>query len=244
MHDPLIVAFEIPRPWPTRSTLPAAPGEGVRWRIRLHHTHVPSCEDDPPHRGGAFPWWKPSSYSKFWRLAGRDLYWPPLVTVWHREPGGRDALTVCRKRVQRPDGSWKYTRGWGWHAHHWKIQVPPLQELRRRLLTRCAWCGGRSTKRDAVDFSHSWDGPRGRWWQGDPGLYHHDCSTIKTAHGTCVCSRPVLEHDTYGRCARCDRSRSFGMTDEWLTRARELSAIPEGARCPRTTAAEPEADRA
>lgn len=129
MHDPLIVAFEIPRPWPERSPLPVAPGEGVRWRIRHHYIHVPGCEDDPPHRGGAFPWWKPSSYSRYWRLGGRDLYWPPLVTVWHREPGGRDALTVCRRRVQRPDGSRKFTRGWRLHVHHWRIQV--LNDLAR-----------------------------------------------------------------------------------------------------------------
>lgn len=146
-------------------------------------------------------------------------YWPSLVTVWHREPGGHDSGTVC-----------KWDTRWRFHVHHWRIQVPPLQELRRRLLTRCAWCGGRHRKGDAVNVSHSWDGPRGRWWQGEPGLYHGDCSAVASAHATCVCESPVLEHDGYGQCARCGKSRSFGTTEERLTRARELAVIPEGSR--------------
>jgi hypothetical protein len=150
-------------------------------------------------------------------LAGRGFYWPCMITVWHRDPSGYDD-TTCR------------TTRWQWHVHHWKIQISPLQLLRRRLLTRCAWCHGRHRKSDAVNISHSWDGPRSRWWQGERGLYHRDCSGIKTAHATCTCERPVLEHEGYGRCARCNRGRSFGMTDKAVTRARELSAIPQGHR--------------
>lgn len=166
------------------------------------------------------PW--PRRY-KARTVDGRELparhYWPALITVWHREPGGLDSGEVCR-----PFGSWRF------HVHHWRIQVHALQALRRRLLTRCAWCGGRSVKGDAVNVSHQWDGPRGRWWQGEPGLYHGDCSAIHRAHATCVCEWPVLEYDRYGRCARCSRSRAFGMTEENLERARQLSAIPAGAR--------------
>ncbi|MEU0426452.1 hypothetical protein ABZ235_23135 [Streptomyces canus] len=230
MHDPLTVAFDIRRPWPERSTMPSAAHASVRWRIRLHHDCGTWCADDPGHRDGALPWWKPSSYSAFWRLGGRDYYWPPLITVWHREPRGRDALTECGRRVQRRDGTWSRTRGWRWHIHHWKIQIPPFQHMRRRLLTRCAWCGGRSVKGDQVNISHQWHGSRARWWQGEPGLYHRDCSSIKTAHATCICEQPVLDHDTYGTCARCTRHRSIGQSSKWRTRARELSAIPVGQR--------------
>jgi hypothetical protein len=129
-------------------------------------------------------------------------------------------------------GEWrtKVLHGWRFHVHHWKIQVHSLQALRRRLLTRCAWCGGRSRKGDLVNVSHSWDGPRGRWWQGEPGLYHQDCSAISGAHSTCICEHPVLEHEGYGRCARCNAYRAWGMTDENLTQARELRKIPAGER--------------
>ncbi|MGW0821803.1 hypothetical protein [Streptomyces sp. NPDC002845] len=230
MHDPLTVAFEIRRPWPGRSPLPAADRLSVRWRMRLHHTCTPRCGEDPPHRDGAFPWWRPSSYSSFWRLNGRDYHWPALITVWHREPGGRDGLTVCSKRVQRRDGTWRRTRGWQWHVHHWRLQLHPYQQLRRSFLTRCAWCGGRSVKGDRADISHQWNGPRARWWQGERGLYHRDCSAIKHAHSTCVCARPALDHDIYGKCARCNLFRPFGFTDANLARARELAAIPHGGR--------------
>ena len=183
--------FEIRRPWPKpdRWKTEHATRTGIRWRI-----------------GGAF-----------WVLAGHGLYWPDLITVWHRDPSGYDD-TACRGKRRRL------------HVHHWKIQIHPLQQLRRRLFTRCAWCDGRDRKGDAVNVSHSWDGPRARWWQGERGLFHCDCSYIERAHATCVCARPVLEHDIYGRCARCNRTRAFGSTDEQLARARELAAIPHGER--------------
>lgn len=140
MHDPLTVAFEIRRPWPraNRYRTEQAARTGERWRV-----------------GGPF-----------WVLAGRGLYWPALITVWHHDPSGYDDTTCRRTR-------------WRLHVHHWRIQVPPLQQLRRRLLTRCARCGGRSVKGNPVNISHQWDGPRGRWWQGEPGLFHHGCSSTK-----------------------------------------------------------------
>lgn len=191
MHDPLTVAFEIRSPWPKTiewKTKQAA-RTGTRWKI-----------------SGAF-----------WVLAGRGLYFPSLITIWHRDPSGYDDTTCRRKR-------------WRLHVHHWRLQVHPLQQLRRSLLTRCAWCGGRSVKGDPVCVSHSWDGPRGRWWQGEPALFHADCSAIKQAHAACICEQPVLEHGDYGNCARCGLFRPFGFTDANLARARQLSAIPHGER--------------
>lgn len=191
MHDPLTVAFEIRRPWPETADWRSkqAARDGVRWRLGAPYAV----------------------------LAGRGLYFPCMITVWHRDPSGYDDDTCRGKR-------------WQLHVHHWKIQISPLQHLRRRLLTRCTWCRGRSVKGDAVNISHQWDGPRGRWGKGEPGLYHRVCSLIKTAHATCVCEAPVLDHDGYGHCARCDRHRSFGASAEWIIRARELAAIPHGER--------------
>lgn len=193
MHDPLTVAFDIRRPWPRTDTWRTehAARSGRRWQI-----------------GGPF-----------WVVAGRGLYWPSLITVWHRDPSGYDDTTCRGKR-------------WRLHVHHWAIQVRPLQQLRRRVLTRCAWCGGRDRKGDAVNVSRDWDGPRTRWWQGESGLFHRECSSIKTAHSTCVCENPVLDHDSYGQCARCGRHRSFGATAEWIDRARALAAVPRGGRGP------------
>lgn len=153
----------------------------------------------------------------FWVLAGHGLYFRALITVWHRDPSGYDDVT-CRGAH------------WRLHVHHWRLQIHPYQQLRRRLLTRCTWCGGRSVKGDQVNHSHQWDGPRARWWQGEKGLFHADCSSIKRAHSTCVCTRPVLDHDIYGTCARCGLFRPFGFTDANLARARDLQTIPRGGR--------------
>lgn len=231
MHDPDVVAFCIVRPWPQRTQFPAsgARGDGVRWRMRLHHDHVSSCEIEGCI-GNPFPWWNPRSYSRFWRVAGEDLYWPPMITIWHREPGGHDALTICRRRYRDKDGKWHYSRGWHYHVHHWRIQVHPTQHLRRVLLTRCSWCGGHSRKGDQVNVSHSWDGPKGHWWQGEPGLFHRDCSTVEHASRMCLCAEPMTEHDRYGRCVNCGRYRGYNQ----IVGEAELmlASLSKGSRIP------------
>jgi len=98
----------------------------------------------------------------FWTVAGHGLYWPSLITVWHREPGGNDSGEVCSRS------------SWIWHVHHWKIQVHPLQDLRRRLLTRCEECG----RKGRPNVSHQWDREPGHWWRGERGLYHRECSSL------------------------------------------------------------------
>ena len=237
MHDPDVVAFEIPRPWPRRSRHHDAKPGGPRWSMRYSHTCGAHCAGRPAHKAGtaAFPWWRPSSYSKFWCVAGRGLYWPSLITVWHREPGGRDSGEVCKHwtRWQDADGKWHAKRRdrWRWHVHHWRVQVHPLQGLRRWALTRCEWCGGRSRRGDVVNVSRSWDCERSPWWRGERGLFHQDCSIVKLAHRTCTCSSPILDQGSYGCCARCARFRGFGATAEWLVNAaRVRDAIPVNAR--------------
>lgn len=194
MRDPMTVAFEIRRPWPRRDEWKAAVAakQDVRWEI-----------------GGVF-----------WVLAGRGLYWPSFITVWHRDPSGYDHTTCGHRR-------------WTLHVHHWRIQVRPLQTLRRRLLTRCAWCQGRDRKGDPVNVSHSWDRESGHWWRGERGLFHRECSSIERAHASCVCEHPVLIDSNHGRCARCMHYRVCGISAEQLTRMRELARIPHGERSPK-----------
>lgn len=202
MRDPMVVAFEIRRPWPRREKRPLTRDTG-RWAIQ----------------------------GVYWTLAGRwHLYWPGLITIWHVEPDGRDSGEVCKqyRRRQLADGSWHTTilHGWRWHVRHWRIQVQPLQKLRRRLLTRCTWCHGRDRKGDAVNVSHQWDGPRGRWWRGEPGLYHHGCSPIAAAHRLCLCDDPALSQGDYGQCAFCGKFRAWHKVPDAADRL--LAAQPVG----------------
>ena len=241
MHDPFVVAFEIRRPWPRRdrshdSTRPHHPDRVFpRWRFKLHHDCL-TCSDEEraAHAGRRiFPWYRPSSWTPFWTVAGRGFYWPSLVTVWHREPRGHDSGEVCRHwRTDATGERRRYSNAWRFHVHHWKIQVRPLQDLRRWALTRCAWCGGRDRKDDPVNISHSWDGPRERWWRGEPGLYHRDCSSVSSAHRACTCEDPLLPYDRWGTCTRCGRFRAFGRKPPYVETDRLLATIPVGHRDP------------
>lgn len=168
------------------------------------------------------------------RGVGPHRYWPALVTVWHREPRGHDGGEVCkpyRRVFDEADRTWKLAprNGWRWHFWHYRIQVPPLQALRRWALTRCAWCGGTSRKGDYVNTSHSWDGPRGRWWQGQPGVFHSDCSAVSHAHSLCLCAVPVIpEGLNYGKCLACGKFRPYGHAPDEADHL--LAALPAGSR--------------
>lgn len=209
MHDPLVVAWELRRPWPRGNPRP-----------------------DPQRR-----WGRPSC--GFATLAGRRFYFPSLVTVWHREPGGADALSVCRPWRTDDAGKRQWTNRWRWHVHHWKLQVQPLQALRRRLLTRCAWCGQRSGGRgDVVNVRIGWDGPETPWWKGEQGLRHAECSSAYLAWNTCTCVQPDLGLEPvslrpreYGRCQRCGRQRAWNQSAYRSTQAEAWRArVPEGMR--------------
>lgn len=144
-----------------------------------------------------------------------DLRW---LEVWHREPGGQDSGAVC------PPGRWK------WHLHHWRLNSIPLKMLRRRLLTRCAWCGGRSRKGDAVNFAHGWRTDRAPWWRGETHLFHMDCSSVEAAHRMCLCDRPEVGPAGHGTCSACGRHYSTWRVPTDLDRA--MAALPKGSRRP------------
>lgn len=156
----------------------------------------------------------------FVNAAGVEFYFPGLVTVWHVEPNGEDAL----------HGECRGATHWRWHIHHWEIQWDVLQRWQRRLFTRCAWCGGRSRKGDQVDVSHQWDSPKQPLWRGERGLFHHGCSSVERAHGKCLCDDPLLSHGDYGRCAFCGKSRAWRQPP--TIPDRYLASLPVGARIP------------
>lgn len=211
MHDPETVAFEICGPLPRRAdksydTKPAPAGT----RFRSHWA------------------WKPPLF----RVAGRSWYFPTFVTVWHREPGGHKAGTVCKRtrRKTLANGRHRYVvrLAWRLHAHHWRVQLHPWQKFRRWALTRCEWCRGRSRKGDPINVSNGTYSEKSKWWRGEEGLYHHDCSAVAGAHGLCLCADPLFDHGTYGQCFACGKRRAYGREIDDGHRA--LATLPAGSR--------------
>lgn len=181
MHDPMVVAFEIRRPWPTRR--PRRVREGSpRWELKVYRKHGSDHVGWNPRR-----WWNPRCWSPFQVAFGRQWYFPSLITVWHVEPKGHDSGTICKhsRRWQDPDGTWQYQSlsRWRWHFWHWHIQVALLGKMKRSLFERCIECGRRYPWGYAP-VSHQWDGPGARWFRVQRLNYHHECSSLVSARHT------------------------------------------------------------
>lgn len=159
MHDPMVVAFDIRRPWPTRSYTSDKDRER-RWHWQRHGK-----------------WWKPGSWSPFVTVRGQRWYFPSLVTIWHVEPNGRDSGEVCNHWRTDRAGRRRRDDRWKWHVWHWKIQVATGQKIKRFLFERCIECGRRYPWGYAP-VSHQWDGPGGRWFRVGRLNYHHECSAL------------------------------------------------------------------
>jgi hypothetical protein len=198
MHDPSFLAMSIHSPIPTRERWADAHVKN-RWTLgRSRRTNAENLGEP------TYPWWRLKGYRPV--LAGRAFRFPSIIDIWHDEPGGRDSGEVCG-----------YPHGWELRKHlkHLHVNVLPWQRLRRRLLTRCSWCGGPSRKGDAVNCSQHWDGAtRGPWWHGELGLFHSGCAGVAIAHHTCTCATPVLAPGRdYGPCSSCSRFRPWRMRE-------------------------------
>jgi hypothetical protein len=71
-----------------------------------------------------------------------------------------------------------YDRRW-WdsprlHVHHWKVQLPWLQNLKRWLFSRCAGCRHRFSFGYAP-VSNQRNGKGPQWFRSESGVYHHEC---------------------------------------------------------------------
>lgn len=171
MHDPMVVAHEIRRPWPERSGFG---DRDRRWKVTIYRKHGIDHEGWNPRR-----WWLPSHWSPFVMAFGRSYWFPPLITVWHVEPNDRDALTVCRHRVVDGDGEFvRYSGAWKWHVWHWRLQYHFGQKLKRFLFERCIECHKRFPW-GYSPVSGSWDGPRARWFRRNELAYHFPCHALQ-----------------------------------------------------------------
>src|SRR4051812_42110753 len=114
MHDPMVVAHEVPSPIPHRESWLDRHLRGRRWGF------VRSRRTNPENLGEpTYSWWRPCGYTL--ALAGRAYGLGTLATIWHVEPDGHDSGEVCKHWRRFPDGTTEVTRAWRWHVHHWRI---------------------------------------------------------------------------------------------------------------------------
>lgn len=152
MHDPTMLAFEIPAPWFTLSRY--RPKGSPNWGVRVHR-----CTNAENLGERCYPWYRPCGYTVF--IAARQAHLFTLVEVWHDEPGGADSGTVCKDRHPRgPRWAWR-------HRAHLRWKFMPLVILRCRL-ERCDECHRRMWK--ATRFATGWDAP---------GVLHDECHALR-----------------------------------------------------------------
>lgn len=149
MHDPMTVAFEIRYPWRKHKAWP----RGVdKWE-----------QLTPEQQRGRRP-------------VLRSGYRESFITIWHVDPekGGGD--NSCDWHGSRTPGRWLHAR---WHVWHWKIQVHPIQDLKRWLFSRCAVCGKRFPFRAAPISFGGWGSRGPRWFRAEQCLRHDHCPPPK-----------------------------------------------------------------
>lgn len=119
MHDPLVVAWNVPLPLP-RLTRYRKPPEGVRWAVRRRRRTNPENLGEP-----VYGWHRPCGWSAW--AAGREVRMRRLATIWHVEPGGADSGDVCPHHVRwtDSDGRWQSrpVGSWRWHVVHVRWHV-------------------------------------------------------------------------------------------------------------------------
>lgn len=141
MRDPKTLAHRIVKPMPTitkQSELQHRRyGNGFSWAIRLHRKPYPNLYISP-----------------FIYVFGYELYFSSFIEIWHTDPKG-DIGPPCHGR-----------KFWKLHIHHMSISPSFWYDFRQKHITRCAWCGKKSSK-ELGRVNHS-DGRT---------VYHAACST-------------------------------------------------------------------
>ena len=169
----------------------------------------PEIRNQRPHATHRWP---------FVELFGRELYFPSLITIWHIEPNGEDALQGKRRGTR-----------WKWHIHHWQIQFVPWRTFRRRFLTRCGWCGEKD-RSGAINHSYGYVDDPSRWWQGEQGNFHAECLSAHSAHRICGCAVSVTDVVRSGHtCKTCGKFVRFGKPKGAAERLL-TDKVPEGVR--------------
>ncbi len=162
MHDPLTMAFEIKRPWPTKGeTL-----SGYRYYPTLFRVwHKDPCKDGSDDSCDWFGHKKNTPKIKalgeaIWSLEtilDNKPFWPDHPAHLRFQPI-KDAHYALRTKS-------KFRWHPRWHFWHWRIQVPLWQTFYRWAFERCCIC----------KKGFAWDESVMGNWDGD-AIWHDGCN--------------------------------------------------------------------
>lgn len=94
---------------------------------------------------------------------------PIRLDVWHDEPGGADAFTVCGHPPQGAVARLVWTVR---HVRHLHYRFWPYLKIRRWITDRCAECGRRFLWRDSRNG-----------YQSSDAVYHDTCMSLRHVRG-------------------------------------------------------------
>lgn len=163
MHDPMTVAFTVKYPW--------------HWWAKSYKTPLATIWHCDPERGGdddSCDWFnrgKAEDRANPLRLAVSEAIWG-METLLDNRPHYPDSpehrrfqplKAAIRALMAPPRRSWwRHPR---WHVWHWKIQLHPWQDLKRRFWDKCCRCGRRGFRPGESAIGT---------WSGDQ-IWHSGC---------------------------------------------------------------------
>ncbi len=108
------------------------------------------------------------------KINGKRVAWrfPAFIDIWHDDPNGHDAGTVCQIHNRGPLWWWQ-------HRSHLRAKVIPWQQFKRWKWQPCEGCGGKSRRGHMVNVSGSWGAGPQKFRQSKPDMWHHECSGIR-----------------------------------------------------------------
>lgn len=184
MHDPMTVAFEIRYPWKaySREKREASTSDFVK---NYRESFITIWHVDPETDGSddSCDWHNRKGKLNAKEQAVAEAVWD-METILDNKPHYPDSRehkawqplhSAIRNLLWKPSRTHWWQVHPRWHVWHWQITVHPYRNARRWLLTRCCRCGGRFGYGESP-VSGSWDKKPPRWFRGEEGMYHMDCS--------------------------------------------------------------------
>ncbi len=173
MFDPMTVVCDIPNIFVRRWTMY---GGSKRFHSLITVWHKDPCSDGTD--SSCWHKYEHRKMNKYERELEQFIYdGEPIFDNHPHYPDSREHKWFTElKRIKR---EWSARRDffripWRWHFWHYRFQVHPLQQLKRRLFSRCQGCGGRFAYGQEV-VGTSWHSTGPLWFRSESHIYHDQC---------------------------------------------------------------------